>query len=161
VESFQRRHKAAEAYNRRLELGEISPGLLRQLWWTLRGDAKALEDQWRKKDGRKTASLTFAMNDAVFWWFWVGGGLKLFGDIAQMTSPLVVKEIIKFAQRSYTAYTAGNSPPSIGVCRPCVPIWQQHLLSDLDWRRPVHCPFCPANYWFVRPTSFILPRQYQ
>jgi hypothetical protein len=122
VQSFQRRHKAAEAYNRRLELGEVSPGLLRQLWWTLHGDAKALEDQWRKKDGKKKASLTFAMNDAVFSWFWVGGGLKLFGDIAQMTSPLVVKEIIKFAQRSYAAYTAGNPPPSIGVCRLRVPV---------------------------------------
>jgi hypothetical protein len=117
---LQRRHKAAEEYNSRLELGEISPGLLRQLWWTLHGDAKALEDRWRKKDGRKKASLTLAMNDAIFWWFWVGGAMKLCGDVAQMTSPLLVKEIIKFAQRSYAAYLAGTPAPSIGVRRFCV-----------------------------------------
>ena len=164
MESFQRRHKAAEAYNKRLELGEISPGLLRQLWWTLHGDAKAREDQWRKKDGRKKASLTFATNDAVFRWFWVGGALKLFGDIAQMTSPLLVKEIIKFAQRSYAAYAAGSPAPSIGVCLLCVPRLcdkSKYLLSDLDRGRSVLCSFRPTNNWFVRPSSFILPRQYQ
>lgn len=117
--SFQRRHKAAEAYNRRLELGEISPGWFRRLWWALRGHAREREERWRKQDGRKKASLTFAMNDAVFWWFWSGGAMKLFGDIAQMTSPLLVKEIIKFAQSSYTAYLSGTPAPSIGVSYLC------------------------------------------
>lgn len=44
--------------------------------------------------------------------------MKLFGDVAQMTSPLLVKEIIKFAQRSYVAYMAGTPAPSIGVSAP-------------------------------------------
>ncbi|KIM34225.1 hypothetical protein M408DRAFT_303315 [Serendipita vermifera MAFF 305830] len=115
VDSFQRRHIAAEAYNKRLELGEISPGWRRKIWWLLRGNSTAREEQWRKKGGKRQASLTLAMNDAVFWWFWIGGFMKLFGDVAQMTSPLLVKEIIKFAQRSYAAYLAGTEAPPIGV----------------------------------------------
>ena len=42
---------------------------------------------WR----RKRASLVFAMNDSVKWWFWTGGLFKLISDVAQITSPLLVK----------------------------------------------------------------------
>lgn len=115
TESFRRRHEAAETYNARLKSGEISPSLYKRLIWKVRGNAKEREEKWRTKDGLQKPSLTMAMNDACFWWFWVGGIVKLIGDIAQMTSPLLVKEIILFAQRSFVAHRAGQPVPAIGV----------------------------------------------
>jgi hypothetical protein len=114
IDSFQRRHAAAEGYNHRLEDGKISPGLHRRIYWMIRGHAKEREARWRSKDGKKKASLALALNDAAFWWFWQGGAMKIFGDLAQMTSPLLVKEIIKFAQRSWAARRAGHPVPPIG-----------------------------------------------
>ena len=78
LESFGRRHKAAEEYNARLERGEINPTWGRRFWWRLRGDAKKREKAWREKDGKTKASLTMAMNDAVNWYFWTGGLLCCF-----------------------------------------------------------------------------------
>lgn len=90
TKSFERRQKEAAEYNERLASGEISPGL-KGVWWSLRGVRAKREKQWRDKDGRKRASLVFAMNDSVKWWFWTGGLFKLISDVAQITSPLLVK----------------------------------------------------------------------
>ena len=89
-ESFDRRVKEAAEYNARLAKGEISPGL-KGLWWTIRGVRQEREKKWREGDGRKKASLVWAMNDSVKWWFWSAGILKVVGDTAQVTSPLLVK----------------------------------------------------------------------
>jgi hypothetical protein len=91
VASYDARCVKAEAYNARLERGEIEPGLGRRLWWTVKGKRAERERRWRGKEGRKQASLTLALNDSVKWWFWSGGLLKLLGDTAQVTSPLLVK----------------------------------------------------------------------
>lgn len=88
--SFERRQKEAAEYNERLANGEISLGL-KGVWWSVRGVRAEREKQWREKDGRKRASLVFAMNDSVKWWFWTGGLFKLISDVAQITSPLLVK----------------------------------------------------------------------
>jgi hypothetical protein len=88
--SFEARRKKADAYNARLASGEIKPGL-RAIWWMLRGNRAEKEKQWREVGGKKKASLVYAMNDSVKWWFWSGGILKVVGDTAQVTSPLVVK----------------------------------------------------------------------
>ncbi|PVG03230.1 P-loop containing nucleoside triphosphate hydrolase protein [Serendipita vermifera] len=114
AESFQRRHEAAEAYNKRLDAGEIKPAMHKRILWTVRGDYDKRLNNWKAKDGRRKASLTLAMNDAVFWWFWIGGILKLVADVGQMTSPLLVKEIIKFAQKSYAAHLRGTQAPPLG-----------------------------------------------
>lgn len=89
--SFDRRQKTAGEYNKRLASGEVPTGLWRNIIWTLKGNRKEREKKWREVDGRKRASLTWAMNDSVKWWFWSGGLLKVVGDTAQVTSPLVVK----------------------------------------------------------------------
>jgi hypothetical protein len=50
--------------------------------------------------------------------FWSSGILKVTADTAQVTSPLVVKAIIKFATRSYTSHRtpgAASTVPSIGT----------------------------------------------
>jgi hypothetical protein len=84
-ESFDRRKREAEEFNARLAKGEVSPGIHR-FWWS---DER--KKRWREKDGKKKASLVLAMNDSVKWWFWTGGFVKVVGDTAQVTSPLVVK----------------------------------------------------------------------
>ncbi|KAG1734117.1 ABC transporter [Suillus lakei] len=109
--SFKTRQSKAAEYNERLTKGEISPGL-RGLWWSIRGVRAEREKQWREKDGKRKASLILAMNDSVFWWFWSAGVLKVIGDTAQITSPLVA--IINFATESYTNHLTGQPTPSIG-----------------------------------------------
>ena len=90
--SFDRRQREAAEYNARLANGEIKPGIGKRIRWAITpGSREAKEKQWREKDGRKKASLLWAMNDSVKWWFWSAGILKVLGDTAQVTSPLVVK----------------------------------------------------------------------
>jgi hypothetical protein len=88
--SYDRRTAAADAYNAKLARGEVGPGW-RRAWWALRGGAKERELKWREGSGRRKASLTLACNDAIFRWFWIGGFLKFLSDMAQTTSPLVLK----------------------------------------------------------------------
>lgn len=90
IASFERRRAKADAFNERLEKGEISPGL-KSLWWTIRGNRKEREKQWREVHGKKRPSLVLAMNDSVAWWFWTGGVMKCLADSAQVLSPLLVK----------------------------------------------------------------------
>ncbi|KAH9928634.1 ABC transporter [Fomitopsis serialis] len=115
--SFDRRQEAADAYNTRLAAGEIKPGW-RSLWWTLRGNRPEREKRWRQKDGRQRASLAFALNDSIAWWYWSGGLLKLSADITSTLSPLVVKALISFGTTSYyiSAHQAGayDEIPPIG-----------------------------------------------
>ncbi|KAJ7650714.1 ABC transporter [Roridomyces roridus] len=112
--SFDRRHKEATEYNERLASGEIKPGWHRSIWWTIRGKRAEREKRWRESDGKRKASLIWAMNDSIKWWFWVGGAFKVVGDTAQITSPLVVKAIIQFASTSYAAHQEGREAPPIG-----------------------------------------------
>ncbi|KIM84372.1 hypothetical protein PILCRDRAFT_96946 [Piloderma croceum F 1598] len=115
--SFDARRKKAEEYNSRLASGEVKPGW-RAIWWTLRGNRTEREKRWREMDGKRKASLVFAMNDSVKWWFWSAGILKVTGDTAQVTAPLVVKALINFATESYADHRipgSASKAPSIGV----------------------------------------------
>lgn len=113
--SFEKRRLAAAEYNHRLLNGDVKPGM-KALWWSIRGNRAEREKKWREKDGQRKPSLVFAMNDSVKWWFWSSGILKVTGDTAQVTSPLLVKAIIKFATDSYTGHRTGDysSIPPIG-----------------------------------------------
>ncbi|KAI5124178.1 hypothetical protein M0805_000983 [Coniferiporia weirii] len=115
TESFERRVKAANAYNECLVNGKVSPGF-RPLYWMLRGNAKERERLWRESDGKKSASLVLALNDSIAWWFWSAGVLKVLGDSAQMCTPLLVKAIINFAEDSYKSRQSGthSNAPSTG-----------------------------------------------
>ena len=94
--SYEARKKKADAYNARLANGEIRPGW-RSIWWTIRGGRQEKEQQWRQVTGRTKASLAYALNDSIKWWFWSAGILKVIGDTAQVTTPLVVKVCYLFA----------------------------------------------------------------
>jgi len=93
--SFERRVKEAEEHNIRLANGEIKPGLKR-IWWSIRGKRAEKEKEWRENSGKAKASLIWAMNDSVKWWFWSAGLLKVVGDTSQVTSPLVVRVCLIF-----------------------------------------------------------------
>lgn len=87
--SYEARRKKAASYNLRLARGDIDPGW-RAAWWFIRGD-KTARKRWQEQGGVQRASLILAMNDAVKWWFWSSAIMKVIGDTAQLTSPLLVK----------------------------------------------------------------------
>ncbi|KAJ7454700.1 ABC protein [Mycena latifolia] len=101
--------------------GHCTPVSKRFLWsvMSLAGGLKyrarcaALEKQWREVDGRKEASLAWAMNDVFGHLFWVGGASKVLGDTAQLMGPILVKTIINFAKARAAAREAGTELPSI------------------------------------------------
>ncbi|CAF3485428.1 unnamed protein product [Fusarium graminearum] len=52
---------------------------------------------WRPFWARHTTDttvLTLALNDVCFKWFWIGGILKLAGDLSQIISPLLIRFLI-------------------------------------------------------------------
>ncbi|KAF7327422.1 ABC transporter protein [Mycena kentingensis (nom. inval.)] len=114
TESFERRRKEANEYNARLAAGEINPPFWLVLWWFLRGNRAERREKWRTVGGQRRPSLVFSINDSIKYYFWSGGVLKVVGDTAQITSPLVVKAIIKFATTSYVAHRTGAQAPPIG-----------------------------------------------
>lgn len=80
--------KDAEAYNVRLQSGEIRPSVVKRLGWAIRvtlqrgaTDRRArrrdLEKKWREKDGRMHASLAWALNDVFGFDFWCAGIFKV------------------------------------------------------------------------------------
>jgi hypothetical protein len=91
LQSFEARRKRADEYNVRLANGEIKPPLKLRILSLLRGDREKRLKRWREKHGKKHPSLAWAMNDSIKRWFWMGGLLKVIGDMAQITSPLLVK----------------------------------------------------------------------
>lgn len=60
-ESWERRVKEAAEYNARLDRGEIQPGALKRLRWTLSGKREEKEKEWRTSAGRKKPSLLLAL----------------------------------------------------------------------------------------------------
>ena len=104
VWSFEERQRKAQEYNVRLARGDISPGL-KGIWWSIRGQREQREKEWREKTGLRKPSLAMAANDSVFWFFWSAGILRLFSDVASITSPLLVKVTsIPFSPTSAEAY---------------------------------------------------------
>ncbi|KAJ4248426.1 hypothetical protein NW762_012763 [Fusarium torreyae] len=66
---------------------------------------------WRPFWARKTTDttvLTLALNDVCYKWFWLGGLLKMFGDLAQIASPLLIRFLINgLNDPSQQAYRSG------------------------------------------------------
>ena len=85
-DAWARRVQEAEDWNLRLDKGEVHPGFITRLKWTLcalrEGNGyherlAAMEKQWRESDGRKEASLAWALNDTFGYSFWLGGIFKV------------------------------------------------------------------------------------
>ncbi|SPO20406.1 probable YOR1 - ABC transporter [Ustilago trichophora] len=64
--------------------------------------------------GHKKPSLVWAMHDQLGWKLWSGLAFKIVGDASLITSPLVLKAIIKYAQELYAAHARGIPGPPVG-----------------------------------------------
>ncbi|KAI9463349.1 ABC transporter [Lactarius psammicola] len=114
LDSFEARRRKSDEFNTRLANGEIKPPLRLRLMSALRGDGEERLRKWVEKDGKKQPSLTLAINDSIKWWFWSGGILMVAGDTAQVTSPLILKSLIRFSTDSYVAHREGLPAPGVG-----------------------------------------------
>ena len=89
--AFQRRKAHADKINTKIDNHELRPPLYLRLVWTLTGDSTDQYDDWIKNHPRTEPSLVLALNDAVFWWLWVGGVLKLLADVGTVCVPLLIR----------------------------------------------------------------------
>ncbi|PPQ65049.1 hypothetical protein CVT26_015745 [Gymnopilus dilepis] len=148
-DSFERRCRTAETYNRRLEEGSIKPGYWQIAWWTFSGNRAEKEKHWRTVAGRRRPSLALSLNDSVKKWFWSAGLLKIICDTLTITSPLLVQAIINFTSDSYTTRSEGKSPP---------PLWKGVLLAIALFVMQLIAAFCQHHYWYRASTTGILLR---
>ncbi|KAJ7183176.1 ABC protein [Mycena filopes] len=147
--AWMRRVEAAAAWNAGLDDGRIKPPVSTRFWWSIKALAggtqyrtrrAASEKQWREIDGRKQASLAWAMNDVLGHLFWYGGAYKVFGDTAQLMGPILVKAIINFAKARAAAREAGTELPPVGrgiamaVGLICVVIMASIFQHQFFWR---------------------------
>jgi len=58
--------------------------------------------------------LLWALHEAYFWEFWLGGFCQLSSSCFQVVSPFTLRFLIQFATDAYVAAQAGLPPPSIG-----------------------------------------------
>ncbi|KAH7925482.1 ABC protein [Leucogyrophana mollusca] len=126
--AWARRVKAAAEWNERLDNGQIRAGCFKRTVWAiqtlaLRGDKdghtwkerrEGRERRWREVDGRKKASLAWALNDVFGRVFWLGGIFKVFGDTSQLMGPLILRAIIDFSEERAAAKVDGGTLPNIG-----------------------------------------------
>jgi ATP-binding cassette subfamily C (CFTR/MRP) protein 1 len=76
--AWARRVAGAADWNARLDRGEVHAGILRRTVWSLPGrDRTELERKWREGEGRRQASLAWALNDVLGHMFWRGGMFKV------------------------------------------------------------------------------------
>lgn len=95
-EAWARRCKAAADWNAQLESGEVNPPLRRKALWAIKAlcggpKVEQMEHDWKTKDGKKEASIAWALNDVLGHEYWGGGVFKIIGDISQLMGPLVVQ----------------------------------------------------------------------
>lgn len=122
IDSWERRTREANEWNRRLENGEIQPSFWARAMWTYealvprKGNSgnvlqrrRAIKAKWFAETGKKKPSLSWSLNDTFGMHFWLGGMFKVFGDTSQLMSPLIVKvrvtAISIIACRSYVLVT--------------------------------------------------------
>ncbi|ELU43847.1 multidrug resistance-associated ABC transporter [Rhizoctonia solani AG-1 IA] len=113
-DAFERRRTALEDFKARIENLQARPSSWRRFIWRLSGSQTVKEEQWRKLMAKRQPSLAGALNDTIFWWFWIGGLYKGLADAGTICSPLLVKALINFASQSYAAHSEGTAAPSIG-----------------------------------------------
>ncbi|KAL8290351.1 hypothetical protein RQP46_002609 [Phenoliferia psychrophenolica] len=122
--NFDRRRTKVEQWNKALEDGSYKPGPFRKVWWKI-----------RRTDGKQKVGLAGALSDTFFYPFWSAGVIKIFGDVAQVTSPLVTKAIILFATDSYYSHrgVAGYTNPSVGLgVGLAFTLWIMQIISSLS-----------------------------
>ncbi|KAJ7120034.1 ABC protein [Mycena epipterygia] len=113
--AWARRVADASEWNKRLDSGEARAGWLKRLLWALPGrNSTELDRKWREGDGRREASLPWALNDVLGHLFWRGGVFKVVSDTSQLMGPILVKSLINFAKARSAAKEKGETPANIG-----------------------------------------------
>ena len=131
-----RQDKAAE-FNRLLEDPNTPLPLWQRITFPLLPNRKAREKDFRTKSGKRTASLGWALSDTFGAYFWMGGTFKIVGDLAQSTTPLTLRALIKWSGKYNAEKHLGASiGPGIGMA---FGILAQLLISS----------FC-IHHFFVR-----------
>ncbi|KAF5371833.1 hypothetical protein D9615_009539 [Tricholomella constricta] len=122
-EAWARRQREAAAWNERLQNGEIKPGIIKRVQWSVRAlsggrnyleTLSSYETRWRETEGRRHPSLAWALNDTFGYFFWSAGAFKVFGDTTQLMGPIVVKSIINFAKARAAAKQNSTELPPVG-----------------------------------------------
>lgn len=94
--AWERRRLEADAWNARLLAGEIKPRILKRLHWVLLSLSagtryaerrSSYETRWREFDGKKEASLAWALNDTLGRFFWSAGAFKVNAFVIQPYCP--------------------------------------------------------------------------
>ncbi|PWN53455.1 putative YOR1-ABC transporter [Violaceomyces palustris] len=138
---WEKRVADAKEKNRKLQSGETPLGWRKKAVWsaqiafqkaTRKPGVLSLEEResaWRAPpppfdaskakpktlSGHVRPSLALALHEQVRWKMWSGLVIKIIGDTSQVTSPLVLKQIIKFAQQRYAALdNPALEPPHVG-----------------------------------------------
>ncbi len=116
--AFQRRWDEAEKYNAKLEGGEVKVPFTRKIKWALgKGKGKNAaekEHEWRTISGKRNPSLAWSLSDVFGLYYWGGGMIKTIGDTCQISTTLVLKQLVTFSTQYHAAQAAGTTPPSIG-----------------------------------------------
>ncbi|PWN26541.1 P-loop containing nucleoside triphosphate hydrolase protein [Jaminaea rosea] len=99
-------HRRAAVYGERLEAAwqrrcnEAAKGQISK--------ADVISNSIRRLMGRPVKeprpSLVWSLNEIVLDWFWIGGIIKLFSDLATITSPLLVRAIIETLNDTTSSY---------------------------------------------------------
>ncbi|GAA5860817.1 hypothetical protein JCM3774_003151 [Rhodotorula dairenensis] len=106
--NFAKRRKAVEDWNRALDDGSYKPTAFVRTRWRLNEMLG-----FGRRDGRRQVGLALALSDTFFWEFWSAGVFKVLADGAQVTSPLVMRQIIRQTQKAWAAKQAGQPLPPI------------------------------------------------
>lgn len=75
---------------------------------------------------------SYRLSDTFRWTFWSAGIIKVIGDVAQVTSPLVTKALINFGTQAYYAhrdvpgYTSPNVGNGVGLA---IGLWLMQLVT--------------------------------
>ncbi|XDG02068.1 hypothetical protein ABKA04_001683 [Annulohypoxylon sp. FPYF3050] len=76
--------------------------------------AKTKESFERRKKAGDQYPLLWALHEAFFWEFWLGGFCQLCSSIFQVMSPFTLRYLINFAQEAWDASQSGQPAPKIG-----------------------------------------------
>ncbi|SCV70702.1 BQ2448_3464 [Microbotryum intermedium] len=129
MENFERRRKEVEAWNQSLDDGSFKPSILRRGWWKMRASIGL-----GAADGRRKPGLALALSDTFKYQFWSAGVIKVVGDTAQVTSPLVTKALIQFSTRAYyhSKGVPGFEPQPVGYgVALAIIVWVMQVIASL------------------------------
>ena len=114
VANYAARQQKALEYNARLKDLNTPLPFPQRFTYPLLPHREKRENDFRAKRGTKSASLAWSLSDTFGWYFWLGGVIKVFGDTASATTPLVLRALIKWSTQWQAAQSGLADYPSYG-----------------------------------------------